>query len=70
MRSALTLPEDNEFYREPFNSLIITVLSQNTSHENTTRAFSQLSKRFDITPQALAHANVEDIRDAIRSGGL
>lgn len=56
--------------REPFKTLIITVLSQATADKNTARAFENLSGRFLITPEALAKANVEEIENAIRVGGL
>jgi len=56
--------------REPFRTLIITVLSQATADKNTARAFENLSGRFSITPEVLAKASVEEIEDAIRVGGL
>jgi endonuclease-3 len=56
--------------REPFKTLIITVLSQTTTNKNTARAFENLSQKFSITPEALAKAKVEEIEDAIRVGGL
>jgi len=46
------------------------VLSQATADKNTARAFENLSRRFSITPEALAKARVEDIESAIRVGGL
>jgi len=55
---------------EPFQTLIITVLSQATNDKNTARAFENLSRRFSITPEALDKASVEEIEKAIRVGGL
>jgi endonuclease-3 len=46
------------------------VLSQNTHHQNTTRAFGTLSNRFPITPEALSKAAVADIAAAIKVTGL
>jgi endonuclease-3 len=56
--------------RTPFQTLIITVLSQATADKNTARAFENLSRKFSITPEALANAGVEEIENAIRVGGL
>lgn len=57
-------------FRDPFENLVLTVLSQNTNDKNSMRAYRALSKRFRITPKALVRADVNDIRDAIRPGGL
>lgn len=56
--------------RNPFETLILTVLSQATADKNTARAFENLSGRFSVTPEALAEASVEEIENAIRVGGL
>jgi len=56
--------------RDPFKTLIITVLSQSTADKNTARAFENLSARFPITPEALSKASIEEIENAIRVGGL
>jgi len=61
-------PEDSS--SDPFKHIIITVLSQNTSEVNCIRAYKGLSAKFEITPEALAHANQEELKEAIRSGGL
>jgi endonuclease-3 len=61
-------PEETS--KDPFKNLIITVLSQNTSEINCVRAYKGLSARFRVTPEVLAKAKLEDIREAIRSGGL
>lgn len=61
-------PEETS--KDPFKNLIITVLSQNTSEINCVRAYKGLSARFKVTPEVLAKAKLEDIREAIRSGGL
>jgi endonuclease III len=53
----------------PLAELIQTILSQNTSDVNTERAFASLWSRFG-TWDAVVHAPVQAIADAIRSGGL
>ena len=59
-----------ETAQDPFKNLILTVLSQNTSEANCVRAYKGLAARFEIQPEILANANQEEIKDAIRSGGL
>jgi len=56
--------------RDPFETLIRTILSQSTSSINTERAFKRLAKRFRVSPSKLAEASIEDIESAIRIGGL
>ena len=55
---------------DPFETLIVTIISQNTADRNTARAFENLSKRFEITPEALAKAETMEIEDCIKVGGL
>ena len=56
--------------RSPFQTLILTILSQNTNDKNSRQAFQNLSRSFPITPKSLASADEEDIRRAIRVAGL
>ena len=56
--------------KDPFETLVTTILSQNTADRNTSRAFEALSNRFEITPEALAKASLPEIEDAIRAAGL
>ena len=65
---SLNIGED-EFY-DPFKNLIIGILSQNTSDRNCTRAYIGLVRKTEITPQALSNLSVEEIREAIKTGGL
>lgn len=59
-----------EISKDIFKLLIFTVLSQNTSGVNTRKAYIGLQKKFDVNPHVLANADVEEIADAIRAGGL
>jgi len=70
LRSSFSTPQWVEVSRDPFQTLIITVLSQATADKNTERAFRNLSRRFPITPESLAGARVKEIEAAIRVGGL
>ena len=53
----------------PFDVLIATILSQNTSDVNSHRAFSRLYREYD-TPAKLAKAPEKKIAELIRIGGL
>ncbi|OPY30943.1 MAG: G/T mismatches repair enzyme [Methanocella sp. PtaU1.Bin125] len=53
----------------PFDVLIATILSQNTTDKNSHRAFASLYARFD-TPEKLAAAPEEEIAELIKIGGL
>jgi len=61
-------PEETS--KDPFKNLIITVLSQNTSEINCVRAYKGLTAKFEVKPEVLAKAETEEIKEAIRSGGL
>ena len=54
----------------PFETLIITIISQNTADTNTERAFENLSNNFEITPEALATAETGKIEACLHVGGL
>ena len=62
-------PEEYSF-KDQFKKLIITVLSQNTCNANTIRAYKGLAAKFEVTPQVLASADIDQLKEAIRSGGL
>jgi len=59
-----------EISKDPFKNLIITVLSQNTSEANCVRAYKGLAAKFKVEPEILANADQEEIKEAIKSGGL
>ena len=54
---------------DPLSELIFTILSQNTSDVNRDRACESLRSRFPTWEEVL-QADVADIEDAIRIGGL
>lgn len=70
LKNDFSLPTWTRSTRKPFQTLIVTVISQNTAGQNTAKAFENLSKRFPITPEALAKANRHEIEEAIRVAGL
>jgi endonuclease-3 len=59
-----------EISKDPFKNLIFTILSQNTSSENTYKAYSSLSSKFSIDVYTLAKAKEEEISELIKIGGL
>ena len=54
---------------KPLDEFILTILSQNTSAANYRRAFASLRERFASWDE-VREADVRDIEDAIRCGGL
>jgi len=50
--------------------LILTVLSQATEDINSARAFRNLQKRFQVTPDALSKTDVKEFEETIWVGGL
>jgi endonuclease-3 len=54
----------------PFETLIQTVLSQNTNDRNSGAAMDKLKEHYAITSKELAKASVADIIRCIRSAGL
>jgi len=70
LKENYSLPEWTSSKREPFQTLIRTVLSQATNDRNRDRAYKNLSERYEITPKALAAADFREIEEAIRVGGL
>jgi endonuclease-3 len=56
--------------RNPFETLIMTIISQNTAGRNTGKAFDNLSKQFEITPEALAKADTSQVEECLKVAGL
>ena len=70
LKQTLALPSWTKQKRDPFETLIVTIISQNTADRNTDRAFESLSKHFEITPEALAKTKKGEIQEAIKVAGL
>jgi endonuclease-3 len=70
LRRTFAMPKWTEAKRNPFETLIVTIISQNTADRNTARAFENLSKRFEITPEALAKAENSQIEESLKVAGL
>jgi endonuclease-3 len=70
LRRTFTMPKWIEAKRNPFETLIVTIISQNTADRNTARAFERLSKRFEIKPEVLAKAETSQIEESLKTAGL
>ena len=70
LRTTFTMPEWTASSSDPFETLIMTVISQNTADRNTEKAFENLSKCFKITPEVLANAKPNQIEACLRNAGL
>jgi endonuclease III len=56
-------------HQQPLDELILTVLSQSTNDRNRDVAYERLRERFP-TWEAVLHAPVEEVEEAIRPGGI
>ena len=70
LRETFAMPQWTKAKRDPFETLIVTVISQNTADRNTARAFERLSNRFEIKPEVLANAETSSIEEALKTAGL
>src|SRR5208282_4170025 len=70
LRNTLAVPKLVKPKCDPFETLVITIISQNTADRNTERAFANLSKQFEVTPQALSKAETSKIEACLHVGGL
>jgi endonuclease-3 len=64
------MPEWTREKLDPFETLVETIISQNTADRNTARAFEALSKRFEIKPEVLANAQTSCIEQSLKVAGL
>jgi endonuclease-3 len=53
-----------------FETLVQTILSQNTNDRNSGAAMVKLRKRYKINPETLAEARVKDLIPCIKQAGL
>ena len=53
-----------------FETLVATILSQNTNDLNRDKAMNRLQSRFEISPEVLSQASIEDLIECIRPAGL
>jgi endonuclease III len=70
LRQTVAVPSLVKAKSDPFETLIVTIISQNTADKNTDAAFTRLKQRFQITPEALAEADHAQIEECIKPAGL
>jgi endonuclease-3 len=70
LKETFTVPKWVTSTRDPFKTLIVTIISQNTEDRNTARAFENLSNKFEILPEVLAKAKTSEIEKCLKVGGL
>jgi endonuclease-3 len=70
LKEAFTMLKWEAASDAPFNTLIVTMISQNTADRNTRRAFENLSSKFRITPEVLANTSTTQIEQCLKVGGL
>jgi endonuclease-3 len=70
LENSLARPKLVKLKNDPFETLIVTIISQNTPDVNTERAFENLSKKFKIVPQTLSNAEINKIEVCLHVGGL
>jgi endonuclease-3 len=70
LQHTLDMPNMVKTNHDPFETLVVTIISQNTADTNTQRAFENLSNNFEITPQTLANAPISQIEACLHVGGL
>ncbi|MCW4031608.1 MAG: endonuclease III [Candidatus Bathyarchaeota archaeon] len=70
LRETFAMPKWTKAKHDPFKTLILTIISQNTADRNTARAFEKLSKRFEIKPEVLVNAENSHIEESLRIAGL
>ena len=57
--------------RDPFETLVATILTQNTNEKNAFRSYFSLKRKFPkITPEILARISVNELASSISHGGL
>jgi endonuclease-3 len=70
LKKTFASPKWTTSHGDPFKTLIVTIISQNTAGKNTAKAFENLSKQFQITPEALANAEKSKIEECLKVAGL
>ncbi|MGC8895493.1 MAG: endonuclease III domain-containing protein [Candidatus Bathyarchaeia archaeon] len=70
LQKTFTMPKWVTSNRDSFETLIVTIISQNTADRNTAKAFENLSKQFKIKPEVLANAEISQIEECLKVAGL
>lgn len=52
-----------------FETLIAAIISQNTTDKNAARAFENLSKRFEMKPEASSNVEERQVEECLKVAG-
>jgi endonuclease III len=64
LRKTYGAPKRIFTHEDPFQTLIMTIISQNTSAGNAAKAYAKLSNKFKITPEGLAKVTFDKLKNA------
>jgi len=70
LKQTVVVPSLVKAKSDPFETLVVTIISQNTADKNTDTAFTRLKQQFQITPKTLAEAEPTKIEECIKPAGL
>jgi endonuclease-3 len=70
LKQTVAVPNLVKTKNDPFETFIVTIISQNTADKNTATAFSRLKQCFQITPKILAEAVSAQVEECIKPAGL
>ncbi|RLF15742.1 MAG: endonuclease III, partial [Thermoprotei archaeon] len=63
-------PELPNLFKDPFQVLVITIISQNTNDKNTLRAYANLEAKGLVDPKSILEASEEELQEALKVAGL
>ena len=70
LKQTYRMPRWTKSAADPFRTLVLTIISQNTNDRNTQKAFERLSNNFRINAQTLANAQTRRIEANLKVAGL
>jgi endonuclease III len=70
LKQSIAMPSWTVQQHKPFETLIATIISQNTADTSTERAFENISEQFEITPMTLAKADLAKLEACLHFAGL
>lgn len=70
LKRTYQMPRWTKSAADPFRTLILTIISQNTNDRNTQKAFERLSNDFRINAETLANAQAKQIEACLKVAGL
>lgn len=56
--------------KDPFKTVVATIISQNTAERNTRKAYMRLEEQIGVSPEKIVEAGIEKIAESIKPAGL